>query len=520
MVRGILVFVLLILSNFLIAQQRLKIDTTDLTYVSEFERKAFTEYAAQKPDYFALFLAIDSTVTETQYKGFKNKFDQTVQALSTEVDDKKKNDKKARFLYERVHKGFLSKYEELSFFNQIFKDGVYNCVTATALYSLVFERFSVPYAIQERPTHVYLVAYPAQERIQIETTTPIGGYRIYDQAFKQQFVKKLTDYKLISSTEYQTQSVDQLFDKHFFNNEVITITQLAGIQYYNSALSYLDKGEKQMALEQFEKYYFLYPDEKSRYLMFALTAEIFNSLTYGDNKKAQYLIKLCKFRREGITSDIITSEFYRITQLVFMQNGDRDKYEKIYHDLMNVVNSLEIQQQLTYIFNYEIGRIAYNQERYTEAASYFEKALIAKPNSVDMSNLFITNLTMMRKNARDKAAFVSQVQQYGEAYPALRKDNNFFELLGSMMLETFGTAYENGNVTEGEKYRLMFENLMVKNPDASIVDIEYEIGRAYSAACVYYFKKNQRSKARPFVEKGLTYAPNSYELRSRKEMLN
>jgi hypothetical protein len=199
MVRGILMCTLLIISSFLAAQQPLKIDTADLTYASTFEHKAFNDYALKKPDYFALFLAIDSTVTETQYKIWKGTFDKAVEGLSTEFADKKKNDKKARFLYEGVHKSFLSKYEELSFFNQIFRNGVYNCVTATALYSLVFQRFSVPYAIQERPTHVYLVAYPEQERIQIETTTPIGGYRIYDQAFKQQYVKKLTDYKLIST---------------------------------------------------------------------------------------------------------------------------------------------------------------------------------------------------------------------------------------------------------------------------------------------------------------------------------
>ncbi len=518
MVRVILVCTSLIISNLLYAQQ-LKIDTADLTYGSAFERQAFIDYAKKKPDYFALFLAIDTTVTHTQFRSWKDTFDKTVGALNTEVNSKKKNDKKARFLYESVHQRFLSKYEELSFFNQIFKNGVYNCVTATALYSLVFEHFSIPYAIQERPTHVYLVAYPAAERIQIETTTPIGGYRIFDQAFKQQFVKKLTDYKQISANEYQTQSVDQLFDKHFFNNEVITLSQLVGIQYYNSALSLLDKGEKQKALEQFEKYHYLHPDEKSRYLMFALTAEIFNGLTYGDSKKAQYLIKLCKFKREGITPDIITSEFYRITQLVFMQNGDREKYEKIYQELMAVSNA-EVQQQLTYIFNFEIGRIAYNQERYTEAAGYFEKALIAKPNSVDMSSLFISNLSMIRKNARDKSAFIVQAKQYGEKYPVLRKDNNFFELLGSMMLESFSTAYEDGNTINGEKYRLMFEALMTENPDASIADIEYEIGRAYSAACAYYFRKNQRAKARTFVDKGLSYVPDNYELRSRKEMLN
>lgn len=520
MVRVILIGIGLIISGLLSAQQRLKIDTADLTYASDFERKAFRDYALKKPDYFALFLALDSTMTDRQCASWKQTYEQNLTKLAAGLDDKKKNDKRAKFLYETVHKNFLAKYEDVSYFNQIFRNGVYNCVTATALYSLVFDHFSIPYAIQEQPTHVYLIAFPAADRIKIETTTPIGGYRVYDQAFKQQFVKKMTDYKMISAAEYQSQSVDALFDKYFFNNEVINITQLAGIQYYNSALTYMDRGEREKALQQFEKYYFLYPDEKSRFLMFALTAEIFNKLTYGDNKKSHYLIKLCKFKREGITADMITNEFYRITQQVFMENGDREKYEKIYHELMDVSANAEIQQQLTYIYNYEIGRIAYNQERYNEAASFFEKALTVKPNSVDMSHMFITNLEMMRKNTRDRAAFIDQVKQYGEKYPGLKKGNNFFELLGSMMLETFANAYEKANPIEGEKYRLMFEDLIVKNPDASIVDIEYEIGQAYSAACVYHFKRNQKAKAKTFVERGLEFAPNNYTLRSRRELLN
>jgi hypothetical protein len=519
MARGIFAGILLAVSNLLAAQE-FKIDTAELKYNSAFERQAFADYIAKKPDYFALFLAVDESVTSAMYTNWKTGFDKTLAALETEFASKKKNDKKARFLYEKVHSSFLTKYEEINVFSQVFKNGVYNCVSATALYSLVFERFSIPYAIQERPTHVYLVAYPNEDRVQIETTTPVGGYRIFDQAFKQQFVKKLTEYKLISSSEYQSQSVDDLFDQYFFNNEVVNIGQLAGIQYYNSALSYADKDEKEKALEQFEKYYFLYPSEKARFLIFSLTGEIFNSLTYENDKKAEYLVRICKFTREGITHDAIISEFYRITQFVFMQNGDRVKYEKIYKLLMNSVTSEDVRTQLTYIYNYENGRILYNQSRYNDAIPYFEKALAAKPNSVDMSNLFIGNLTLIRKNAKDKQAFIVQLQQYAEKYPGLKQDNNFFELQGSVMLEVFGTAYEKGNIQEGEKYRLMFEDLVVKNPDAATDAVSYEIGKAYSLACVYYFKRNQRAKAKTFVDKGLTYAPDSYELRARKEMLN
>jgi len=81
----------------------------------------------------------------------------------------------------------------------------------------------------------------------------------------------------------------------------------------------------------------------------------------------------------------------------------------------------------------------------------------------------------------------------------------------------FGDSFEKGNVTRGEKYQLLFENLYASdktllNPDA--------VGNAYSEASIYYFKKGQKAKAKQILEKGLEIVPDNYQLKARKQMIN
>jgi hypothetical protein len=136
-----------------------------------------------------------------------------------------------------------------------------------------------------------------------------------------------------------------------------------------------------------------------------------------------------------------------------------------------------------------------------------------------MAGVLIANLNQLRLHTTDKKKYTAELQAYSEKYPSLRENNNFTAILAQSILELFSEAYEKRNITEGENYKLQFETLVTKNPSVTTM-LQYEIGYAYSAACVHYFKIGQKSKAKTFVEKGLTYAPNNYELKMRKEMLS
>lgn len=499
--------------------QDLLVDTASINYTSNFEKTSFKSFANNSPDYFALLLSPDETVTAEMAATWKSTFNKEMAALKPAFDALKKNDKKVKFLYEKVHTKFLTKYELTNVFSQVFKDGIYNCVSATALYSLVFDYFKIPYAIQEKPTHVYLIAYPDAERIQIETTTPIGGYRVYDQAFKQSFVKKLTDVKLISSVEYQTKSVDELFDKFYFEDEAIDIQKLIGLQYENTGLYLIEKDETMKAFDQFEKSYFFYPTEKSRYLMYNVLLDAFNKASYGDEKKARYLAMLCQFKKEGITDDQVKGEFARITQKVLIEEGKHELYAKIHSMLQKEIADSTISAEIAYVYNFENGRIAYTQGLYRESLPFFQNALRIKMNSSEMTGLFVANVAQLYTLTDDKKTYLDSLKQFATRFPNLNKNSNFTSLTADVILELFARSFEKGNPKLGDQYRLTFEDYMSKNSNINRSLINRHIGTAYSTACSHYFKIGQTSKARAIVDKGLSYVPDDFQLRSRREML-
>ena len=83
----------------------------------------------------------------------------------------------------------------------------------------------------------------------------------------------------------------------------------------------------------------------------------------------------------------------------------------------------------------------------------------------------------------------------------------------------FGDAFEKANIPRGEKYQQLFEQMYETNKNISLLSLE-SVGRAYSEACVYYFKKGQKAKAKQLLDKGLQIVPNDFQLKMRKQMIN
>ena len=135
----------------------------EIAFSSPFEKTSFHTFLKDgKKEYLRLFLA-NSASADEDLERFEKKIEQTLREINASDAIRKKNDKKIKYIYQLVHDRFLSKYQEENRFYEIIKNGNYNCVTATALYALFFERLAIPYAIKEEPTHVYLVAYPIRK---------------------------------------------------------------------------------------------------------------------------------------------------------------------------------------------------------------------------------------------------------------------------------------------------------------------------------------------------------------------
>ena len=312
----------------LAAQQQDIIDATELTFRSQLEQDILTaHFKKEKTDPFLLFMASGSILPDAKVKESRNQFETHLEQYNDEKIKSKKNDKKTKYIYDGLHRHFLKKYEELATFEQVFYNGSYNCVSASALYALAFQKLGIPFVIKEEPTHVYLVAFPDADRVKIETTSPVGGFQAMTSNFKQSYVKSLRDQKLISQQEASSRSTDELFDKYYFNNQQnVSLENLAGIQYMNEAVENMENRKFNEATIAMEKAYLLFPTPRTGYLLMTAYSQAFDNRNEKDSLHAIYLGKLSRFKDAGVTRDVVRGEFARaLNVLLFEQNKKEHK---------------------------------------------------------------------------------------------------------------------------------------------------------------------------------------------------
>ena len=205
----LLTFSILVFTSSLFSQDSL-VSVSEVHFSSDFEREAFLKFkkTSGKELLLPLLLTTSSSANAETTKLINDKILILTNKLSSEGVNTKKNDKKIKTVYNQVHSTFLKKYQEDVRFQDIFTNGNYNCVTASALFALVFEQLNIPYEIKEEPTHVYLLAYPNSSNILVETTTPLSGFLSFDDRFKQNFIEVLKNQKIIGNAEISSKSTD------------------------------------------------------------------------------------------------------------------------------------------------------------------------------------------------------------------------------------------------------------------------------------------------------------------------
>lgn len=492
---------------------------SEIKFTSDFEQTVIKRSLKEtNNNYLELFLANSPSPSE-DLKYFKDKISYTLEEINKSGELKRKNDKKIKYLYNLIHKRFLIKYEAENRFYEIIKKGNYNCVTATALYAIFFEELNIPYSIKEEPTHVYLVAYPQAENILIETTTPLHGFLTFDVAFKANYVNTLKSQKIIGSSEALASNVDELFNKYYFGKEDISLRQLIGIHYQNDALFMRDHSNIPGGYEQIKKASLFYSNTRSEFLLMSFAAAALEETDTDFLKKADLIGTLSRFKNAGITLEMIRGEFYNLTQAVLFKNNDKELYKKCYAETLENIHDKETEKEISYIYYYENGRIFYNQGNYTRAKPFLARALEIQPNNVDLGGIFVSCLGQSFRNERDNRAIVDSLEVYKTKFPSLSENINFNSMIALAYVIEFGKGFESSNVTRGQKYQKLFEDIYAADKNITILNRD-AVSKAYSDACAHYFKKGQKGKASQLVEKGLEIVPDDYQLRMRKRMIN
>lgn len=489
----------------------------DLVFNSAFEREAITNYI-QKPgsNYIDIFLAVDPAITPSIAADYRQKFQNIITTIKDEKYLKKSNDKKIKKLYEKVHETMLKKYEAQNHFSEVFKSGYYNCVSSSILYGLVFQQLNIPFTAKEKPTHVYLMSYPESDQIIVETTDPSGDFLKHSDRYKSLVVDRLKENKLISQQEFNSKSVNELFNQFYFPDHDINLKELIGIQYMNDALYKFDKEQYEEGYHQLEKAYFFYPKENMSTMLLVLNVQLLNTLNYEDIKSMKYLAELSRYEGLGLSQENILAEFERMTQKQLTNKADTATYRQYYEKFIALSGNETLNKEISYIYNLRRGLALYNTGNYEMSLPFLELAYELNPKNLDINRIYISALGQQLNYESDNHNIIEKLETEYRHHPELIDNTIFLSMLANAYVIGFGQGFELNNEKEALKYKALFEKYFTNDLNV----LATNIGRAYSLAAVYYFRKGNTLKAKQLISQGLKYAPGNYELLSRQRMIH
>ncbi|MEM6523634.1 MAG: hypothetical protein AAGF85_02105 [Bacteroidota bacterium] len=506
---------LLILSNFaLFGQTNPKI--RNIQYQSDFERQQFHDHFNQElENYLELFVASSLEGNSEIVNRFKKKIDEVFDEKYQVKLLKKSPSKRVKSIYETIHSNILDKYESNNTFINLITTGSYNCVTATALYALMFEKFNIPYLIQEKPTHVYVVAYPSTEQILVESTDPVSGFLAFNERYKSDFIKQMTKAKIIGSNESTSSSVESLFDQYYFRDTDIDMVKLVGIQYMNQGIYAANSYDLNLAMQNFEKAFAFYPSRNIESVLLVTRLQYLALNNFKVPNDAFVLAKLEEHKDLGITDEIILNEFHRVMQKLLIENSDVAGTESLYNTLTSLITDQTLLTELSHLYYYERARVLHNEGEYDLSLTYSSKALELRPKNKNTENLFLSTLTQKMRTTSDFKAIQQELETFLARHGQLREHNVFTSMLANTYLILFGQSYDFRKISEGDHYHDLFQKTL--RPGLNID--QNTVGRAYSIAAVYYFRLGQKNKSLKYIEEGLSIAPGNFELQTRKRMI-
>lgn len=515
--RTILSVFILFLSVTVLAQNQNMVQLEDLDYQSGYEKKVFQRVHSSDFEPFDLLMVI-SSIDSIQIHKWQQSYSRRIQLLKSQK--RPKNDSKyVKNVYQFVHDQFLRKYENVSYFDQLFTSGVYNCVTAVGLYGLVFDEVKIPYEIKETPTHVYIVAYPGTEQqIGIETTDPVGGYKTFSPGFKQAFVDQLMMAKLIDVSEL-SDGINAVFNKYYFTNTHLGIKELAGLQYYNKGLSQYNEQAYRESYESLKKAYYLHSTEEIKDLLIAAAVLATSKLEYDDSSDANLLIFIANSGHGDIGKQEVLGEFSRILNAQLSEKNDTIMLARSHQMLHDGLEDSATVAEIDFYYNYERARRFYNTGNYEKALPFAEAALLIQPTHVDAQSLVVgTFNNALVSDVWESDQYIVIVEKLYEQFPQLESNKHLGTLRAEIYLEAMYNSYNDGSIAKADNYQQMFEEFMESQKGLRVN--EWKVARAYSQGITYYFKKGRYTSARKILNSGLKYSPDNRELKMRKYYLD
>jgi hypothetical protein len=140
-------------------------------------------------------------------------------------------------IFKSTHQKFLKRYAQYSDLGEVFQTGNYDCLTATALFSIILSETDFSFRIIETNYHIFILVNTHEGEVLLETTDRFSG-----------FVDRPEEIQLRIGSYKENKIIAADTDKTYYHYSFelfheVTPNQLAGLLYFNQAIKAYNRND-------------------------------------------------------------------------------------------------------------------------------------------------------------------------------------------------------------------------------------------------------------------------------------
>jgi len=198
-------------------------------------------------------------------------------------------------LVKSVHAEFLRLYKPYVHINEPFETGSYDCLTGTAIFSLVLTELGISHQIIETNYHIFLTIEGKEQKYLLETTDKLFGLKTQASEIN----ASLNQYKQNSLGSVATGVHYYRFKENLFRT--VAPSQLKGLLHFNQAVVAFNNHNLYNCVEQLELAKQNYDNPRVHELAELVSESIVSSML-SEKEKYVLLMKLASFEESVLAS--------------------------------------------------------------------------------------------------------------------------------------------------------------------------------------------------------------------------
>ncbi|PWJ44200.1 hypothetical protein [Sediminitomix flava] len=504
----------IVLIFFLIRPFFVSAQLEHIEFKNDFEKGVLTDI--ENHSSLEILFAISEDNSNILLDKASHEIDLLIEELSKKKFESKSEEKKLKLLFNLTHRKFFLKYREVSNFSKIFDVKEYNCVSATALYCLILDKYNIPYAIKETPTHVYAIAYPKTKGIILESTAPQDGFYKPSDTEINDAVNSLVELKYYTQDEVASKGVRQVYNEFFFSKDEIDLKKLAGLQYYNETITFLSEQKFKEALNSIYKAQFLYPSDKNEYLSGILLANILLKSKFDNLEDIQYLAQYANL--SNADDNQILQTFSVITENRLFQESNTVFMDSAFSYLEQSLLDSTLVRNISELYYNNLAHYYGQKSNFKKTLEYASVAFKLNPVNVNTQSLITQILIQDLSRRSGNLNTIKKMDDYVIEYSFLETNS----LYQSLYFYTYTIqAYNHLIANDIEKGLAYLKNMeeLIENFGEELRYDENQYGLIYAEAGAAYFRERKYTKAKNIIEKGLVKIPEHPELKVRHKIV-